>query len=1040
MQLEPATIGIGVIQPGTAAGIAISVPRKAALFCAAVSTLIGLITLPISPATAAGLILMGLALLAMAANRPRFTLMGSAIAVLLAAAELGIYGLDVANPLDARTPMMPPAAALSFLALAGGFFLAGSRPPVQRSPILGLSSLLAACVAAYCGIGEIWGSSDLSRLGHWMRMPLSTSAGLGILAAGAIVIALDDSQTEPRLPACAAIGTGVFIAVIRLGLLQAFSPKHSSAFSSAVAVAGALFGAAVFAVFTYLALKTRIQREQLRAAQAKTERRVEERTGALETANRELRAEIALRERAEEDLRRQKELLESIVDHVPIILKFADREGRVQMVNREWERVLGQAKEEILNHGIGLFTQGYPDPAESERVLEFLRASDRQWTDFRTTLKDGRVIDTAWAAARLSDGATIYIGQDISQRKQAERELRKQKEILQTIFDHIPVMINFGDGNFKLQLVNREWERTLGWSFEEMLRDDVDILAENYPDPVYRAQVRDFVLHSRGEWADFKTRVRDGRVIDTSWLMVYLPDGTSIGIGQDITRRKRAEEALREAEERFRQLAENITDLFWIKTADTKRPIYLSPSYEKLIGRSAEARYQDPDYQQFLSMVHAEDREKVRESLDNGTSPSEVEFRLIRPDGSLRWIQIRSFPVRDQFGEIYRIAGVATDMTERKMAEAALRESEERFRQLTENIHEVFWLTTPDFAEALYLSPTYRTLTGEPPESLDAKGGKRFLDVVHPDDRAIVEELHKNPGREFDVEFRVIHASGSVRWIRDRGFPIRDSNGMLSRMGGVAEDITDRKEAEILLKTTSEQLRALSASLQSAREEEATRIAHQIHDDMGGVLTALRWELESVAKMIDQPGDLGPLKPEMQTKLATMLGLTDTTINVVRRIASELRPSILDDLGLIEAVEWQAQQFQARTGIECRCHCAVQSLALDQDQSTAVFRIFQEALTNILRHAQATRVDVTMEEHEDNFVLTVADNGRGITQTEKASRTSLGILGMQERARLVEGEVDILGQPTGTTVRVRIELAGQALTTGAGQAAGGGPD
>ena len=1033
MQLEPATSGIGVIQTRTAARIAISVPCKAAIFCAAVSTLIGLITLAISPATAALLVLTSAALLAMAADKPRFTLIGSAIAALLAAAELAIYGLDAAILL------MPPAAALSFLALASGFLLAGTRPPALRSPILGLSSLLAACVAGYCAVGEIWGPSDLAGPSHWTRMPLFASAGLLILAVGAIGIALADSQTELRPPAWPAVGTGIFMAVIRLGLLQTFSPKNTSAFSSAVAVAGALFGAAVFAVFTYLALKTRIQREQLRSAQQQTERRVVERTGALQAANRELRAEIALRERAEEDLRRQKELLQSIVDHVPIILKLADREGRIQMVNREWERVLGQAKEEILNHAFGLFAHSYPDPAERERVLEFIRASDGQWTDFRTTLKDGRVIDTTWAAVRLSDGATIYIGQDISSRKQAERELRKQKEILQTIFDHIPVMINFGDGDFNIQLVNREWERTLGWSLEELLRDNVDILAENYPDPVYRAQVRDFVLHSKGEWADFKTRVRDGRVIDTSWVMQYLPDGTSMGIGQDITRRKRAEDALREAEERFRQLAENITDLFWIKTADTNRPIYLSPSYEKLIGRSAQARFQDPDYEQFLSMVHAEDRQKVRANLDNRTSASEVEFRLIRPDGSLRWILIRSFPVRDQFGEIYRVAGVATDMTERKLTEAALRESEERFRQLTENIHEVFWLTTPDFGETLYLSPTYRTLTGDPPESLYAGGGKRFLDVVHPDDRAIVEQLHQNPGREFDVEFRVIHASGAVRWIRDRGFPIRDSNGMLSRIGGVAEDITDRKEAEILLQTRSEQLRALSASLQSAREEEATRIAHQIHDAMGGILTALRWDLESVAKMIAEPGDLGPLKPVIQTKLTAMLGLTETTINVVRRIASELRPSILDDLGLMEAVEWQAQQFQARTGIECRCHCAVPSLALDQDQSTAVFRIFQEALTNILRHAQATRVDVTIHESEDAFVLTVADNGRGITPTEKASRTSLGILGMQERARLVGGDVDILGSTAGTTVRVQVRLGERALAV-AGQAAGGSPD
>ena len=273
------------------------------------------------------------------------------------------------------------------------------------------------------------------------------------------------------------------------------------------------------------------------------------------------------------------------------------------------------------------------------------------------------------------------------------------------------------------------------------------------------------------------------------------------------------------------------------------------------------------------------------------------------------------------------------------------------------------------------------------------------------------------------MEFRIRRADGAVRWIRDRGFPIRDESGVICRMGGVAEDVTDRKEAEERLKASSEQLRALSASLQSAREQEATRIAHLIHDELGGILTGLRWELEALERMIHQPADAGRLKA-MDDKLAAMVGLTDTTINVVRRIASELRPSILDDLGLLEAIEWQTQQFQTRTGIQCRCECSLQSIPLGDQQSTAVFRIVQEALTNILRHAQATRVGVAMSVEDHNFVLTVTDNGRGITPAEKLSRQSLGLLGMQERAHLIGGQVDIMGRNgAGTTLHVRVPLA-----------------
>ncbi len=607
----------------------------------------------------------------------------------------------------------------------------------------------------------------------------------------------------------------------------------------------------------------------------------------------------------------------------------------------------------------------------------------------------------------------------------ANEELRRQKEILETIFDHLPVMINFVDQNDRLKLVNREWERTLGWSLEEIQHQNIDILVENYPDPEYRQQVREFILNSKAEWADFKTTVRDGRVIDTSWALLHLSDGTGIGIGQDITQRKRAEKALRESEERFRQLAENIHDLFWIKTPDFKRVLYLSPAYESISGRSPEDRYRDPDYQPFLDIIHPEDRERMAEIIRQGAGAEfDIEFRITRPDGAVRWIRDRGFPIRDHSGQVYRIAGIANDITERKLAEEALRESEERFRQLTENIREVFWLRSPDFKQLLYVSPMYEKVCGQSCESLYAAG--RELVGVYPEDRSrVIETVEHLDGREFEIEYRIITKEREVRWVRDRGFPIRDQSGQIYRIGGVTEDITDRKESEDRLKASSGQLRALSASLQSAREQEAMRISHQVHDELGGLLTSLRWELEALEKMIQQPAGEAHLQA-MRHKLAAMVGLTDTTINVVRRVASELRPSILDDLGLMEAIEWQTQQFQARTGIQCRCECALQNIPLGDQESTAVFRIVQEALTNVLRHAQATRVSVTMAQEDGMFVLTVTDNGRGITPAEELRRESLGLLGMRERAHLIGGMVDIVGfQGIGTTLHVRVPIRGR---------------
>ncbi|HEX5230137.1 MAG TPA: PAS domain S-box protein [Bryobacteraceae bacterium] len=1010
-------------------------PQRTAMLFGAISALTGLLALtgwaahlprlaqvspdlPAMPWTdALCCVLLGPVLMSIASAQSRWTPLGCALVAFVAAASLAERA-------------MSPATALAMLVAAAGLFLAQTGSESQRSWLLGIASMALLAISASCGVGTVWGGGDAFGFGALTAMAFHTSVALMLLGIGSFVIAVDASLAELQLPHWAPIGAGLFLVVVRFGLLDTFAPRHRTSASMPLAIIGALLGAIAFGTFVHLALKTYLQRELLRnanrllanemaereraegqaqVANERLERRVEERTRSLEEVN--------------EELRKQKEILQTIFDHVPQAIDFIDQDDRVHMVNRAWEHLVGHKLSEIAGKSVNFLAEdSFPDPAERQRAIDFVAKSTSEWADFEFRAADGHIRHTSWSVIRLSDGSRIGIGQDITQRKAAESELLRQKEILQTIFDHIPVLINFGDADNKAVLANREWEQTLGWSLEEINREGIDILAENYPDPEYRQKVREFVVNCSGEWRDFKTRVRDGRVIDTSWAMLKLPDGTTIGIGQDITARKQAEEALRESEERFRQLTENIQDLFWIKTPDLKRVIYMSPIFQRLSGRAPEEIYGDTDYHEFLKQIVPEDREIMADIIGRQMSEFDVEYRIGEGNGNFRWVRDRGFPIRDESGQIYRIAGITTDITDRKLAEEALRESEERFRQLTENIHEVFWLRSPDFKQLLYVSPRYQEVCGKSTEA--AYSTAVDLGVVFPDDRERVAETMENfSGEEFEIEYRIRDKDGALRWIRDRGFPIRNQAGEIYRVGGVAEDITERKKAEEYLNASREQLRALSAGLQSAREEEATRIAHQIHDDMGGVLTALRWELEALGKMIHDTGVPSTLQPAIDSKLTAMLGLTDTTINVVRRIASELRPSILDDLGLPEAIEWQAQQFQIRTGIECRCDFGASVNNLGERQSTAIFRIFQEALTNILRHAYATHVDVATKEEGRSFLLAVSDNGRGITEEEKLGRGSLGILGMQERARLIGGQVDLVGSAgMGTTVFVRIPL------------------
>jgi PAS domain S-box-containing protein len=240
----------------------------------------------------------------------------------------------------------------------------------------------------------------------------------------------------------------------------------------------------------------------------------------------------------------------------------------------------------------------------------------------------------------------------------------------------------------------------------------------------------------------------------------------------------------------------------------------------------------------------------------------------------------------------------------------------------------------------------------------------------------------------------------------------------------IYRDISERKKAEEKITVASARLRALSARLESAREEEGTRIAREIHDELGSALTSLRWDLETLETTLADSTSGSQLQ-ESREKIEAMIKLTSDVLQTVRRISSELRPQVLDDLGLAEAVEWQAAEFQARTGIICNCDCSLEKLNLNQAQATAVFRILQEALTNVLRHAQATRVDIEIEEKIGEFVMTIVDNGKGITEAEQSADESLGLLGMRERADLIGGTVEIKGiEGSGTTITITINTSG----------------
>jgi len=263
-------------------------------------------------------------------------------------------------------------------------------------------------------------------------------------------------------------------------------------------------------------------------------------------------------------------------------------------------------------------------------------------------------------------------------------------------------------------------------------------------------------------------------------------------------------------------------------------------------------------------------------------------------------------------------------------------------------------------------------------------------------------------------EWRVTCKDGSERDVEIKFARARD------QIIVTLNDITRRKNTEDALLKSHRQLRELAARLQQAREEERTFIAREIHDELGQLLTGMKFDIKWLEKRLPiNTDDTAALRK----KTASLLELVDETIRALRRIATEFRPGLLDTLGLIAAIEWQAEEFGKRTGIQCKIGENTALLLSDRDRETALFRIFQEALTNVARHADATSVNVSLTRQNGAVVLQVQDNGKGITEKELRGSRSLGLLGMRERAFLFGGEVNISGVPgKGTTIIASIPL------------------
>ncbi|SAL17338.1 sensor kinase [Caballeronia udeis] len=483
----------------------------------------------------------------------------------------------------------------------------------------------------------------------------------------------------------------------------------------------------------------------------------------------------------------------------------------------------------------------------------------------------------------------------------------------------------------------------------------------------------------------------------------------------EIEERRRAEARLLSSEARFRNIVETSPLPFCITSMPDGTLLYMNEPFRKLFGLPLKA-YADIRVIDFYVDPATRDRLVRQLRMLGAFRNTEVHFK--RPDGSTFWAILTARVA--SFDEAPAIYVGLNDVTARKLAEGKLRASEASLAnaQRLARLGDWEWDTT---AGVIHWSDEMYRILGLAPR-LSRPTYRTFLAAVHRNDRPLVRRAVRAllaERRPYGLDCRVSGADGVVRIVQFQAEAMPGAETQPLKLVGTIQDITERKGIEHELLESREQLRELSAYMEAIREEERKRIAMEIHDELGQLLTALKMDV-SLLKM-RLADDSGAAK-----KADDMRELVEKTIWMVRNVASHLRPAALN-FGIVSALEWLVEDFGRRKGLSCQLWINGREPVLEDAHATAVFRIVQASLTNVARHAGASRVDVTLTSTGTALDLYVSDDGCGFDPAAARKGYSYGLLGMSERARLIGGSLRIDSSPeTGTVVSIHVPLDGGA--------------
>ena len=722
-------------------------------------------------------------------------------------------------------------------------------------------------------------------------------------------------------------------------------------------------------------------------------------------------------------------MFHAILDNAPIGIWMLGSDGKIKFINETFCRSLGVSEQQLLK--AKHYSELMPQLAANS-CMESDQACFAQQTPYRSSewlpFADGteHLFEVTKVKLRDGDGrATGLIGlaNDITERHHAEKSRAEFEEKLRVIFECTLDGIVLADENGMIVDCNPEFVRQSGMTHDQLKHIHLWELRPGDKAESARNMFFQAVTAGSGDAAEFKYRKPDGEVIciEARGRTIQIGGKTYLQcITHDTTSRHHAQRLLRESEEKLRIIYEGALDGIVLVNAQTRRFVNGNPEFCRMLGLSQ---------QEFIDFgiadIHPpEDLHWIVEDFEkhiSGAARLSVDIPVMRRDGSVFYADIKSSPV--ELGGKKHIVGIFRDITERREAERLCLMNAQKYQMLFESSRDALMTLAPP--QWKYASANEATLT-----LFGVRSVAEFT-ALEPADLSphyqIDGSLSADKMREM-IATAMQSGSHFFEWehLRLDGRPFiasvlltRVSLGDVLFIQATVRDITEQKLRVLELKEYQALLRELAAQGSASREAELKHIAREVHDELGQLLTALRMDISLVRIRF------GEQDPLLMEKVQDMLALVDKAIKGVRNVTSNLRPPVLD-IGIAAAILWLGDQFNARTATNCTVHILNDPKGMDDASTLTLFRIVQESLTNVARHAAASCVEIRVGQSGDDICVEIEDDGKGFDPVTMSAKVSFGLMGMKERAMAVGGSVEISSSPSqGTIVSVYIPLAGR---------------